>query len=168
MEFIGITWHREKFFNNKEQDLYKKKIFELLSKIKKSWKEITFNLGGANGVDNWFWLTCIQLEIPVHLYLPYWNEELLNKNLSYFNFINIISEQVKIWTENQKKELFEIYKNDNVKVSSFWKWYHGRDREIIDNTTTYIYTIFNGDYATWTGYTVKYATKQNKSIINLK
>lgn len=167
MNKIWVTWHREKYFNDESKAFFLNKIDELLTLISQSGKEVSFNLWGANWVDNWFGKACLKHSIPVNLYLPYWTEKSQSSKLSYEEFIDDNSKQLQSWSEEQISELYEIYASPMTNVSSFWKWYHVRDREIVDNATQYIYTIFFWNEKSWTWYTLNYARSKDKTIINL-
>lgn len=163
MEYIAVTWHREQYFNKETKALYMKKIDALVKKISESWKEITFNLWGANGVDNWFWIACMNHNIAINLYLPFW--ETLNKKEPFWEFCIKNRQQMKSWNEEKKEELYDIYKY--AKLYSVWLWYHWRDKAMVDDCTKYVYTVFFWNKKSWTGYTIDYAIKLWKEVYNL-
>jgi len=149
---IWITWHREITFHSKLK--IKEKIFNFLDNFIKEkniyLSLIEFNLGGANWVDNWIWEYCLQNNIKYNLYLPFKN-------------INL---QIKDWTSKQKILYKKILNSNLVNSIYYWKGYFDRNRKIVDNSDIII-TVFNWNYHSWTWYTLNYAKKQNKPIINI-
>lgn len=145
---IWITWHRENKFKDwpkiKNEIIKKLEIF-----IFENWKEnILFNLGWANWIDNLIWMYCSLNNIKYDLYLPF----------------SILKKQIEGWTNEQKKEYFTIVKNANQIF--YWNWYFDRNRLIVNNSD-FIITVFNWNYKSGTGYTINYAKKINKKVINL-
>jgi len=141
---IWVTWHRESYFSNKKN--IKEKLYKELDKLDK--KDLSFNLGWANWIDNWIWLWCINNFIPYNLYLPYRD----------------ITKQSWKWKDSQKWEFSLVIKNCSKII--YWKWYFHRNRLIVDNSNL-IFTAFLNIEKSWTWYTLKYAKKMKKPIFNI-
>lgn len=149
---IWITGHRESKFSktsNIKNNLNKfLDLFFIRNKLSNH-DNIIFNLGGANGIDNWVWEYCINKWIKYNLYLP-------------FKDTNI---QIKWWNSIQIKLYNKILENSN-KIF-YWNWYFDRNRKIVDNSDIIICALQKNISHSWTWYTVNYAKKKKLHIYNI-
>lgn len=94
--------------------------------------ELTFNLGGAVGVDQWVGMACIEHNVPYKLYLPfhpsiqakYWNSEQraeLDRQMKHAAGIDIIQPDPKIpWSPRTYQERNIRMVDDADFVVAFW------------------------------------------------
>lgn len=165
---IWITWHREKYFNEKQIDYIKSRIENYVLQNSQN----TFLVWWCNWIDNWFWESCIKNNVDFILYLPFWNWDQIEYWLSKDEFIQRINEQITRdkFNEKQVDQLYWIYlKSKNIKT---FNWFKERDEAISDDCDQlYCWMLFekwDNWIFSWTWFTVNRAKKLYwKIIINV-
>ncbi len=156
---VCFTGHRPNklFFkydeNSAEFFEFKQKLYnKIVNAINNGYRK--FYSGMAMGVD------IIAFEILLKLKNTYPDIYLVgvmpNKNQCYYWSNDWILRHANI--RQNCDSLIVINHSDNIKGG-----YHRRNRYLVDNSNLVI-AVFNGDHKSGTGYTVRYAQKQDKAI----
>ena len=159
---IAITGHRPDDFLKSHYTLESAKtnIEDIIVALKRQYGEVSFNVGGALGVDQWAADACIKHGIPYHLYLPFMPKI-----------------QTKYWKKEDKDCLNEQIKNakslticdpSGITYDEKYKFaekYQDRNEAMVDNCNIVV-AFWLGKRRGGTYNCIKYALKQSKQAFN--
>lgn len=147
------TGHRPQFcpcgFDNKHQWLKDLKNDLATALIVNNANKII--AGGAIGWDTWLAEVAVELNIPLHLYLPFRGQELRWPKESQEKYHELIDKAVEV-------RYIEPYYSSTA--------FHRRDRAMVDDSDK-VFSLLNPEASTGgTYYTVQYAKRLDKQVIN--
>jgi len=152
---ITITGHRPDTFlqSHISEYLAKKKISDVLGGLKRQYgKDLSFNIGGAIGVDQWAGTACVEQDINFKLYLPfipkvqskYWKKEDVEA-------LNLLIENANSLTIVDPSGNYNVYR------------YEERNRLMVDNST-FVVAFWLGKKKGGTFNCIKYALNKSKFV----
>lgn len=116
--------------------------------------DLSFNIGGAIGVDQWVGMACIEHNVHYHMFLPFFPEV-----------------QAKYWNSIQKKELDrQLRYASGIDISDMsYKYlpqmYQVRNQKMIDSAN-FLVAFWVGKKRGGTYNAIKYALKCSKFVYN--
>jgi uncharacterized phage-like protein YoqJ len=154
---ICVTGHRPDAFivSHYDEEAVKALAESVVEGFKRKYGEkLSFNLGGAVGVDQWMGMAAIDHEVRFSLFLPFPPHI-----------------QSRFWKEGQRFELgrqikcaSEIFIADSSGKYDVSK-YHERDKSMVDNCD-FVLAFWVGRRRGGTFNTIRYALSKPKSVLN--
>lgn len=154
---VAITGHRpDAFIQSHYTEGQVKLIAEgVVATFKRQFDgNLSFNVGGAVGADQWLAQACIEVDVPYYLYAPM-----------------LFEIQSKYWSDKQKNELKIQYEkaagvtiadpSGNYHVSNYFI----RDKMMVDNADILV-AFWVGRRRGGTFETIKYALKKSMFVFN--
>lgn len=158
---VAATGHRPKYLRGiKSHYFFNQFMFGELEELARCYlstlKPTKVICGMATGWDTAVGWAAVNQSIPLTCAVPflgqcqYWSDQDKVRYASLLNFADKV----------------EVIDKSPTSKSSVAKKYWLRDKWMMDNSD-HVVTLFNGDYTTGTGITVRYAESLNKEIDNL-
>lgn len=157
MAVVAVTGHRPDAFliSHYGPKSVKRIAEDMIFILKKQYREdLTLNLGGAIGADQWAGQACILLNIAYKLYLPFPPEV-----------------QSKYWSQEHKEELLrQINQAKELEIIDPLGKYHvskyqERNKRMVDDAD-FVLAFWVGKRKGGTFNCIKYALKQSKFVYN--
>lgn len=156
---IAITGHRPDalLLSHYSPETIQRLTNDIVAVFKREHKdELTFNLGGAIGIDQWVGAACIEQNVPYILYLPFHPDV-----------------QSKFWTQEQKDVLTKQIKHaagidivePNIDASYAAYNYQKRNERMIDDAN-FVVAFWVGKRRGGTYNAIKYGLKKSKFVLN--
>jgi len=150
---IMVTGHRQHIFKDNISISNVKILIEnILLQYKTKYSNLCILTGMALGTDQWIAEICIKNNIKFKAYLAFNGQDGMWKYNQVKHYKYLLSHATEI-----------KYACDNINIFAYYK----RNKMLVNDCNECI-SVFNGNYNTGTGQTIKELKKSNKKLIIIK